>query len=189
MSPLVHFFDRVVSFLVGIALITIGAWSVGLYHNVPIAQQLADEAQFRDWLTIPDRPWFVAAISIAAFLVVLGVLAGIYLNLRSYRIRRVPTPATTSDGSIDIDLASMANAAASTFREVPRVAKTQANVTEIRGHRLVSITVLADPQVSLSALNTQAEMVESDLRAALGGLETEIRFMFHVSAINRQPVT
>lgn len=177
--------NRVAIFSLGIAMLALGALTVGLYFDVAFAQHLVDELRPHEWHTIPDSPWFLPSVGgIGVMALLLGGL-GLVKNLQRHRVGRVSSSASTPQGAIDFDLSEVADAAAQSFAPLPKVIRARAKVQRASGKAVMVITIDADASVGLNVLTEHASQVERDLLTAIRDTPVEIAFQFHVAPVER----
>ncbi|QGU02900.1 hypothetical protein CKALI_10225 [Corynebacterium kalinowskii] len=185
MTKLTDFLNRAFILLVGLSLLAAGALSVGLYFDVAFAQRLVDSLRPREWDTIPYSPWFLFSVgALGVLALILGIL-GLVANLRRHRVWRLSSNASTPLGSIDFDINEVAQAAAQTFTELPKVIRSRAVVQVDRGRRVMTISVDSEASVALSQLTDHARVVEQDIHDAISGAEIDIVFKFHMAPVER----
>lgn len=185
MSSRIAALDRFIVFLTGLIFLAAGAWAVGLFFDVRFAQQLADFIDFPAWRSAPEQGWFdpaLIALMIAA-LVVGGWL--IALNLRTYRISRVHSPASDSTGLIDINLAALASAMADRLEAHPKVESVQHRVAESWGRPTLTLTARARAGLDVAALRAAVEAADRDFRAATPGIDVDTEYRIHLLPVER----
>ncbi|MEJ5997623.1 hypothetical protein [Corynebacterium sp. H130] len=185
MTKLEDFLNRLFVFVVGCAALFVGLLAVGLYFDVPAAQSFVDALRPREWGAVPNSPWFLFTVgSLGVFMLALGFF-GLALNLQSHRIRRIESPESDRFGTISFDISEVADAAAQTFAEVPKVIRSRAVVKEDRGRKLLIITVDAEATANLSQLTAHAASVEEDLAQVIADDSIATVFQFHVAPVER----
>ncbi|GAB3691823.1 hypothetical protein [Corynebacterium nasicanis] len=180
MNRRINYFDRIVVLLVGLLILAGGAWAVGLYLDVPLAQRLTDIINFPAWRAAPDQPWFDWAL--AGLMVVSALLGGwlIALNVRRYRLSRITSPTSDASGTITLNLATLAGAVAKELEEHPRVDSVLHSVTEYWNRPTMTITVRARPGADILALRETLEAAERDVRAAIPGIDVDTVYRLHL---------
>lgn len=180
MNSRIALFDRIVVLLVGLLVLAGGSWAVGLFLDVPLAEDIADRIDSSAWLSAPSSGWFDPVLVVVGMLS--AVLGGwlITLNLRRYRIGRVTSPASNALGSIEIDLATLAAAVARQLEEHPRVESVQATVTDSWERPTLMLTLRAHADTDVSALRTTLDQTECELRAAIPGIDVDTVYRIHL---------
>ncbi len=181
MSARLAVFDRTIVFLVGLLIFLVGAWAVGLFFDLPVAQRLADLISFPAWFSAPQAWWYDTVIGVV---MVVSLLVGgwlIILNLRRRRFGRVRSSATDATGNIDIDVARLVGAVARDVAELPLVETVRPVLTMKRHRRLVAFTIQARAGVDVPALRRVLEEAERDLREALDDIEVETTYLLHLT--------
>lgn len=185
MSTLTNILNRIIILTIGIVLLAVGALTVALYFDVPVAQQFADSLRPHEWDTIPYSPWFLFTVGTCGVLALFLGFFGLVANLRRHRIWRLTSSASTPLGSIDFDIQELAEAAAETFSSLPKVIRSRAIVQRDRGYRVLTISVDSEASVNLSQLTEHACVVEQDIREAIRDTDIGIVFKFHVAPVER----
>ncbi|RSZ64308.1 hypothetical protein EAH68_04715 [Corynebacterium hylobatis] len=180
MNARIVLLDRIIVLLVGLSVLAGGAWAVGLFLDIPLAQGLADRIDSPAWLTAPSTGWFDPVLIVVGLLS--AVLGGwlIALNLRRYRIGRVVSPASDALGSIEIDLATLATAVARQLEEHPRVESVQATVTDSWDRPTLTLTLRAHADTDVPALRAALNQTERDVRAAVPGIDVDTVYRLHL---------
>lgn len=186
MSRFLDVADRIVVFLVGLALLALGLWSVGLYIDQPQAQWLADQADLQQWLHAPDKDWFPWVVTGLGVLSAVVALLLIIPNLRRHRIRTMTSRASNELGSITIGLDALADAVAQSFAALPRVNRASAVVAEDHGEKTMTITINANADASIPHIREHAEQAERDLLAAAGDIEVRTMYKLHMAPVERK---
>jgi hypothetical protein len=173
-------FDRIIVLFVGLLVLTGGAWAVGLFFDVPVAQSIADRIDSAAWLTALTAGWFDPLLVAVGLLS--AVLGGwlIALNLRRYRISRVISPASDALGSIEIDLATLAAAVARQLEEQPRVESVQAVVSDSWDRLTLTLTLRAHADTDVPALRATLNQTEREFRAAVPGIDVNTVYRLHL---------
>lgn len=186
MTRLNDILNRIFVFTVGAACLFAGALSIALYFDVGLAQRFVDLLQPKEWNSIPQSPWFLFSVgTIGVLFLLLGAL-GLMLNLQRNRIRRIDSAATTTAGSISIDVTEIAEAAGDTFMDLPKVIRSRALVKRDHGQKLILITVDSEATASLSQLTEHAQQVEKDLAEAIADDSFQTVFKFHIAPVERR---
>lgn len=153
---------------------------MGLYFDVPQAQDLADLIDFAAWRSAPQADWYgfvIGAVMVAALLLGGCLIA---LNLRRRSFGRLRSPATDATGSIDVDVSRLAAAVARHIAELPRVEQVRPLLRVVRGQRTVMFTVQARPGVEMAALRDVLEQAERDFREAVPGIDLDTTYRVHL---------
>ncbi|QGU03726.1 Asp23/Gls24 family envelope stress response protein [Corynebacterium comes] len=185
MNNRIALFDRTVVLITGLLALAGGAWVIGLFLNVPFAQNLADLIDFPAWRAAPEQVWFDLAL--VGILLVSAVIGGflIALNLRRYRINRVVSPTSDDRGTIELDLATLADAIAREVEELPRVDAVHANVADSWDRPTMTLTVRARADADVPALRSALSRTERQFRAATPGIDVDTIFKLHLFPVER----
>lgn len=183
MNTRIALFDRIIVLLVGLLVLAGGSWAVGLFLDVPLAQDIADLIDSSAWLAAPAAGWFDPVLVVVGLLS--AVLGGwlIALNLRRYRISRVTSPASDALGSIEIDLATLAAAVARQLEEHPGVESAQATVTDSWDQPTLTLTLRAHADTDVPALLRTLDQTEHEFRAAVPGIDVDTVYRIHLYAV------
>lgn len=184
MNPRIAAFDQVIVFVLGLSLICGGLWSVGLFFDVPLAQQMADRIDFSAWLAAPHQQWF--DVLLVAILAVSALLGGwlIAINLQRYRINRVTSPASGTTGTIEINLATLAAAISTDLEIHPGIGSVKHHVAKSWGRPTMTLTIHVGAGVSLVWLRTVLEEAENDFRTATPGIDLATIYRVHLDAVD-----
>lgn len=185
MNTRIAVLDRLIVFLAGLFLLAGGAWAVGLFFDVPVAQAIADRIDFPAWLAAPGKPWF--DLVLAAILLVSAAIGGglIALNLRRYRITRVPSPASDDRGSIAIDLNALAAAIAGDLAEHARIDSVQATVVNSWDRPTLTLTLRVHADIDVPALWSTLNQTEREFRQATPGIDVDTCYKLHLFPLER----
>lgn len=172
--------DRFIVFLTGLLFLAVGAWAVGLFFDVRFAQQLADFIDFPTWRTAPEQGWFDPIL--LGLMIATLVLGGwlIALNLRTYRVSRVHSPASDATGIIDINLATLASAMADQLEGHPKIESVHHHVASYWGRTTLTLTARVRAGLDVAALRAAMEAADRDFRAATPGIDVDTEYRIHL---------
>lgn len=184
MNPHIALLDRAIVFILGLTLIGGGLWSVGLFFDIPLAQQLADQIYFPAWLAAADQRWF--DVVLIAILVVSALLSFwlIAINLKRHRINRVTSPASGITGTIEMNLSTLAAAISTGLETHPGISSVKYQVARSWGRPTWTLTIHATAGVDLVWLRAVLEQAEYDLRAATPGIDLDSIYRVHLDTVN-----
>lgn len=177
-------FDRAIVFFLGLAFVCGGLWSVGLFFDIPLAQQIADRIDFSAWLAAPQQQWFDALL---VTILIVSALLGfrlIAINLHRHRIGRVTSPASGTTGTIEINLATLAAAIATDLEIHPSIGSVKHHVAKSWGRPTMTLTIHVGAGMSLVWLRTVLEEAENDFQAATPGIDVDTIYLVHLDAVD-----
>lgn len=180
MNSRIAAFDRVVVLLTGLLILLGGLWVFGLYIDLPLAQRIADALDPPAWRQISGSAWLDPVL--AGIAVVTASVGGwlIALNVRSWRVSRVTSPASDETGTIEVNLATLASAVAADLGEHPRVESVTWSVVESWDRPTMTVTVRARAGADIRALIGTLEKTERAVRQALPGIDLDTVFALHL---------
>lgn len=185
MTKLTDALNRLILFLLGSLILACGALCVALYFDVTVAQQLIDALHPHEWDTVPNSPWFLFTVGTCGVLALLFGVAGLIANLRTHRVHRVVSSASTLQGEVSFDISDVADAAAHSFLDIPKVIRSRGIVFVDHGRRIMRISVDLESSVQLPMVSDHASVVEEYIRSAIGDTDVEILFTFQVAPVER----
>ncbi|MCK7637501.1 alkaline shock response membrane anchor protein AmaP [Corynebacterium sp. P7202] len=183
MSHGLAFVDRLLVFVIGLALTFLGVWSIGLFFDVPQANQVTDYADQEMWANAAELGWYEGAL---IGVVAGGIIIGLWLiiaNLRRRSVSVVTSGASTEMGDINFNLGTLADAVADTIEETHGVSKVRKRVVIDRGLTTVEFTVDADADCSVPGIQTAIEQSERDLREAIGPSDAATSYRIHIERV------
>jgi hypothetical protein len=170
-------FDRVVTALVGLALLTAAgltvAWCTGHLGGGRPVRVLVEDATHAPWW-----PWASGGVGVALVLIGLRWLAA---HRRAPRASRVRLPATTATA----DATAAADAAASVLAGQPAILKATGAAVVERGTPTLTMTVTVVPRHGLAAAVTAADEDAHTLATMLGDA-VAVRHVVRVDARKRR---
>lgn len=184
MSKSLAGFNRFLTLLIGLLLIALGAWPIAQHFAVPQVQKFSHWANTWIMKDTAQQTWYPWAL---LGLALLGILLGLWLigaNIRSRRFNRVSNNAASSpEGSIQLELASLAEGAANELETVRRVDDVKYKVFTDRNRPTMQFTINADPRVNLANLNAKTEEIEHDIRESIEELDLDTSYRIHLNRV------
>lgn len=173
-------FDRFATFLVGAALIAIGAaaaaWQRGqLPDQVHEARRTFETWSPSGWA---DMAWWPWALTAAAVLTLVIGLRWLY----AHRPKRQPARLVSdSDEHASVDLVSAAQNAAAEFESTPGIASASGRVLDVKKQRVLRISGVTDSSgVAHEELLKSAAHLRSTCASALTGLAVEVQVLIDI---------
>ncbi|MBV7292746.1 alkaline shock response membrane anchor protein AmaP [Corynebacterium sp. TAE3-ERU16] len=183
MSHGLAFVDRLLVFIVGLALTFLGLWSIGLFLDVPEARRVTSYADQGMWANAPDLGWYDWAL---VGVLVGGIIIGLWLviaNLRRRSISVVNSASSTDMGDINFNLGTLAEAVADSLEDTHGVSKVRKRVVVDRGLTTIEFTVDAASDCSVPGIRTAVEQAERDLRDAIGPSDAATSYRIHIDRV------
>ena len=162
MSRAVIAWDRVVTLLIGLLLISVGLagilWWLGTFLGWP--QQLqADRA-----LELAEEAWWPWAVGAAGILLILLGLLWLAAHVPDRRVSNLKLPGSTAQGRLDAKARPIAGAAAEAFALTPGVRSARGTIQRDRGQLVAKLRATIEQQADLTAIAAAADRVSADLR-------------------------
>ncbi len=185
MNTLPAALNRVVAFVIAVAMLAVGAAGITWELKVTwVRDRIADiDASWFD--RAPDAGWWVYAL---AGIAVGGIVIGLFLlsvNLRPRRISDVELPGSDSSGTLSVSPGKIADAVADDLAHHRLVTSTRSKAVDDRKRRLLEITVTADPGTSFDDLIPVVEDAHRQVRGALPGSDLRARILIHLEKSKR----
>ncbi|PQP14478.1 alkaline shock response membrane anchor protein AmaP [Rhodococcus opacus] len=181
MSRTASFLDRLVTFVVGVLLIGLGAGA--LIWNTTVVPGIGDQVTAPVLVTATGTSWWPWAVAA-------GGAAAVVLGTR-WLLAHTPSPlakplrlnTSGEPGSITVDLGSLAAAAAQTLTAHPDVRAAKGKAVNDRGTRTIDLTVTgtAESADDLPALTEAIDTVCAHLAHAIGDNSPATRAILHIS--------
>lgn len=179
--------NRVVAFLVAVAMIVVGAAAIAWELKVTwVRDRIADiDASWFD--RAPDAGWWVYVLAgIAVGGIVIGFLL-LSVNARPRKIGDVELPGSDNSGTLAVSPGKIANAVADDLAHHRLVTSTRSKAVDDRKRRLLEITVIADPKTSFDDLLPVVENAQRQIRGALPGSDLRARILIHLEKSKGSP--
>lgn len=185
MSRFLASIDRIIALLLGLILIALGAWSIGLHFNEANSVKLTEYISKDGWLSASGSGWFQYAL-IAA--VILGALLGIALliaNLRTRNIKEVNSKTSSENGSVEYRINQIASAAGDTIENSnPRINNVRSNVAYDRRRPTMSLVVDAEGKTDITTLVDTLTTTDYDIREATENRDLDIIYKIRLNRLN-----
>ena len=169
--------DRLVSAIIGLALLVGGLLVIGWWADIAVVRHLFAYADPSWYARAPEQGWWSWALFLAT---VVGLLLGSWLlltNLRPNRAGELELPVDAEAlGTATVSTATLANAVATKLAAHPEIASTRGDATVERGVRTLRITLRAEPDVPLEHLRRVAEAALADIGRAVEDAQLAVQF-------------
>ncbi|GAB2666496.1 hypothetical protein GCM10027169_30740 [Gordonia jinhuaensis] len=173
-------FNRLIVFIVGAAMIVVGAAAIGWKSNASWIHDRMQRLDLNWFRTAPDSSWWVWALVGVA---VIGVVLGIWLlavNVRPQRARTLSLPGSNAGGKLTLAPNKVADAIADEIAAAPEITSAKARALDDRKRELVQVTVVAAPEVSYDDIIARLREAAENLRVALPDESLRPRFLVHL---------
>lgn len=168
--------DRVLSAVLGIALIAGGLLVVAWCAEVDIVRDLFGHADQQWYTDAPKQNWWPWALAAAA---AGGMVLGGWLllaNVRPNRSGALELPTGAAVGTATVEAGKLAEATATLLRRAPEVEDAHGVAVDVRGGRTIRLTFTAKPDVPLEHLRRLAEKARTDIGRAIESDELATQF-------------
>ncbi|PFG27247.1 Uncharacterised protein [Corynebacterium renale] len=183
MSKQLAGWDRFLLILLGLIALAGGVYGALVYFQVPQVMDFNAQFDARHLTDFAATGWMDVALGVVTLLCVILGLAYLISNLRARRFNKRPSSASNEDGSIDIAVARIAAAVSTQLSEFPRVNDTRHKVAMDRHRPTMQWTIKADPTIDIKALRSHLQSVEQDVRAAIGDMDIDTRFILNLGPV------
>jgi hypothetical protein len=170
--------DRVVSLIVGVVLVVVGigalSWHTGLIHGLPqviTAPALVDAV---------DTPWWRWAVAGAGLVCVAVALRWLVAHRPMSKATPIRLHEAGDVGTITIDPAAVATAAADTLQRHPAVRTVKGKAIADRGTRTIELAVTAAHPDELGAVITAIDDACEHIAHAAGDAPLSVRAILHI---------
>ena len=174
MTKTLAFFDRLLVFLVGLALFLAGLVPVALRWNIPYASHVVRKIDRAALGQLPAESWYQAALITTA---VLALLLGVWFILANIRSRafsnREIMAADPVHGDTIINVQRVAEAACEALTLADAITKADCKVAMVGQRPTATFTVTADPAYNLDEAIEAIEDANADFRLANDTMEID----------------
>ena len=174
MTKTLGFFDRLITFLLGLLLICVGLVPIAEYWDIPYLSDWVEDLN-RPWLTeFAYEDWYINALIAAS--IVLGIL-GLWILLANLRSRafsnRGIVPADPEHGETIINVQRVAEAACSSLEHASEVRRASSKVAMVGQRPTATFTVFANPDYPFEDAVRVVEAADQDFRMASHTMEID----------------
>ncbi|MBZ8177696.1 alkaline shock response membrane anchor protein AmaP [Corynebacterium poyangense] len=178
--------DRIIVLLVGLLALAGGAWFLALHYNCPPAQEWNQKIDSAAIGRVPENNWYLYLL---IGIVVLSAIIGLWLiiaNIRPRGFSRVKSSASTSEGTIGLNISKIAEAISRTVEhKISRVESVNEKVAFDRNRPTVRWTINAQPGIRIDELAAVLEQSEQDFREAIRDIDVDTTYRLHVQPVER----
>lgn len=184
MSKTLSFFDRLIVFLTGLALLVAGLIPMAYYWDIPYVSDFLNGYDRQALADVPDATWYRNALIIALIvLLILGVwffLANI--RSRAFSVRDIVS-ADSQHGESTINVARVAAAACSFLEKSEMITQAKSKVAVVGNRPTARFTVIASPSYSLDDVARFLEGADEDFRLANHTMEIDTVWELHFDRV------
>lgn len=178
------FFDRLITFLIGLTLLLAGLVPAALYWDIPYVSDWLDQVDRPAIATATDQSWYNTALIITALLLFLLGLWFILANVRSRAFsNREITPADPAHGETIVNVQRLSEAACATLSSEQAIAKADCRVAMVGQRPTATFTVTAEPEYHLEEAIAAIERANEDFRVANHTMEIDIVWKLHLDRV------
>lgn len=166
MSKVTAGVDRVLFFLLGIILVTLGLWPILIHFGVRCARYLALWVDHDAWARAPQAGWWLWTL---VGLTLALTAAGVWLIVENTKVRRilkVPSAASNEKGTVTLQMNVIADGIAKSLTEHEGVTAASRKVAVDRGRPQLTLSITATPETPWAQLRELIATTEADFRAA-----------------------
>lgn len=174
--------NRLVTLLVGAALLAGGGYGVALWAGLDLAHSLARRMDRLWYFNAAQQGWWQWALLGAAALSLLVGLALLVAVARP-RAHRTADLAERSLGLLSVDPSAVADAVAASLEGLDGVLKAQASARRIAGTPTISITLTVDPRTEIPPLRALLESTAAQTTASFGPNSPAMRYFLRVDSL------
>lgn len=184
MSKTLAFFDRLITFLIGLLLLLAGLIPAALFWDIPYVTDYLnrfDRAQFNE---LDAKSWYNNALLATAIVLFLLGLWFVLANIRSRAFsNREIQPADPEHGETVINVERVAGAACDALEQSEAVQKAECKVATVGERPTATFTVTGDPAYSLEDLVELIERANEDFRVANHTMEIDTVWQLHFDRV------
>ncbi|MEH3153786.1 MAG: hypothetical protein PGN29_00040 [Gordonia paraffinivorans] len=173
--------NRLITFLLGVVFIVVGAVAIAWELKIQQVRDQLDKIDLSWFDRTPDQSWWLyVLIGIA----VVGILVGLLLlgmNSRPRRTGPVVLPGSDESGTLSVNPSKIAAAVADDLERHRLVTSTRSRAVDDRKRKMLEITVEADSNRDFAEIVEVVGKAEQQVAAALPGSEIRPRFQIHLS--------
>jgi len=165
MSRAVVAWNRVVTLLLGLVLLALGAaavlWWLGTFPGWPTQLHTDQVTQ------ATQQPWWPWAAGGAGLVLALLGLRWLASHLPDRGVTTITLPGSSRAGRLDAQVRPIASAAAEAFALTPGVRSARGVIQEERGQVIAKLRATVEPHVDLQLVAAAADRVSADLRQVM----------------------
>lgn len=171
------FLDRTVTLLIAVVFGAVAFWGIGLYFNVPAAENISGSVDRDFWAGLTERDNYTTILIVTgAVLGLIGVLL-VGLNIERKRLSRTASPASATTGTIRTSPADIASAVAQTFEKRGDVRSASYRAAQDRRTDIIEIRLRIPAEADITGIAEECRQASDDIAAALPGQDVRPRFL------------
>lgn len=167
MTKTLSFFNRLVTFLLGLLGVIVALFPIAEYWEIPYLSDFLRDIDRSRVTYLAYEDWYTKALIAAA--IVLAVL-GLWILLANLRSRAFSNgnivPADAAHGDTVINVQRVAEAACNTIQRLDEVQRADSRVAMVGQRPTVTFTVTANPNYPLESAIRAIEAADDDFRLA-----------------------
>lgn len=178
------FFDRLITFLIGLVLLLAGLLPAALYWDIPYVSDWLNQFDRSAITTVRDQSWYNTALIVTALLLFLLGLWFILANVRSRAFsNREIAPADPAHGETVINVQRLSDAACAALANEEAIAKADCRVAMVGQRPTATFTVTAQPEYQLEEAVQAIERANEDFRIANHTMEIDTVWKLHLDRV------
>lgn len=184
MTGTVNFFNRLITFLLGLLLIAAALVPIAEYWEIPYLSEGVRQLNRERLTNLTYQDWYTTALIAATAL--LGIL-GLWILLANIRSRafsnRQIVPADPAHGETVINVQRVSDAACDALQSLDEVNNASSRVAMVGKRPTATFTVTANPAYSLEEAVRVLEAADQDFRMANHTMEIDTVWKLHLDKV------
>lgn len=184
MTKTLSFFNRLVTFLLGLLLIAAALVPIAEYWDIPYLSDAVVQIDRSRLLNLTGQEWYVTALIVTS--VILGLL-GLWILLANIRSRafsqRNIVPADLEHGDTTINVQRVADAACDVLRTLDEVQGATSRVAMVGKRPTATFTITANPSYPFEDAVRVIEAADEDFRLANHTMEIDTVWKLHLDRV------
>lgn len=178
------FFDRLITFLIGLILLLAGLIPAALYWDIPYVSEWINQFDRSAFAAAADQSWYQPALITTAVLLFLLGLWFVLANVRSRAFsNREIAPADPVHGETVINVQRVSEAACNALAGEPAISKADCRVAMVGQRPTATFTVTAEPAFRLEEAIDAIERANEDFRTANHTMEIDTVWKLHFDRV------
>ncbi|AQQ14355.1 hypothetical protein CGLAU_01840 [Corynebacterium glaucum] len=185
MTKTLAFFDRLIVFVLGLALLLAGLLPAALYWDIPYVSDFLGQLDRSALTRLSAASWYNTVLITTA---IIGFILGLWILLANIRSRafsnRAIAPADPAHGDTVINVQRLSEAACDALvKRNDAITKAESRVAMEGQRPTVTFTVTADPAYSFNEVITILENADEDFRMANDTMDIDTVWKFQLDRI------